>query len=397
MWRGVLFLDPESPVAQSKKEITRGTEAIGELPFNFEVVYDDADNFHIVIHNAEERIKIDNIIFNRDKQTAKDTLSIGFPQYDTYINAIAEEAIMEGYFHVNYRNNYKIKFKAYQSRIDRFRQKSNVPPVDYNGRYKVNFSPGDSSQYPGIVVLNQKLDKLTGTILTETGDYRYLEGKVVGDKAFLSAFDGSHAFLFTLKKINNDIIGEFRSGTHHREPFEGTLDNDAVLKDGFDLVKKVNDNPIHFLLNDANNKPFDTNNAEYNGKVKIYEIMGTWCPNCMDATTFLKEVYTKYPDVKITALAFERYKDAYKSQPILKKYVDKTKLPYPILLAGYYDKKEAIKSIPQIDKIMAYPTLLLVDKNNKLQKIYSGFYGPATKEHEAFKQSFLKNLDELRK
>jgi thiol-disulfide isomerase/thioredoxin len=395
MWRGVLYLDNEGPMPASKKEIVQGSSPIGELPFNFDVVYDDADNFHLVIHNGEERIKVDNIKFGRDKQTAKDTLLIDFPQYDTYLKVLVEEAVMEGEFYVNYKDGYKIKFKAQQGKVDRFRQMSNNPPQNFAGRYAVTFSQGTPDAYPGIAVLDQKDSKLTGTFLTETGDYRYLEGKVVDNKAYLSCFDGAHAFLFEMKMLNGQLIGEFRSGTHHREPFEGVKNDNAKLKDGFDLVKKVSDAPLHFKLPDANGILFDTDNAEYKGKVKIYDVMGTWCPNCMDATAFLKEVHTKYPDVKITALSFERYKDASKAQSLLKKYVEKTDIPYPILLAGYYDKKEANLVIPQIEKIMAYPTLLLVDENDKLQKIYTGFYGPATQEHEAFKSSFLKTLDAL--
>jgi thiol-disulfide isomerase/thioredoxin len=125
--------------------------------------------------------------------------------------------------------------------------------------------------------------------------------------------------------------------------------------------------------------------------------MGTWCPNCKDATTFLKEISTKYNDVQITALAFERYRDSTKSLKVLANYAKEAALPYPIVLAGYYDKKEASKVIPQIEKIMAYPTLLLVGKDDKIYKVYTGFYGPATKEHQSFKSSFLNELNELRK
>jgi thiol-disulfide isomerase/thioredoxin len=398
MWRGVLFLDNEAPIATNKKEIVMGTDGKGELPFNFEVVYDNEIDFHIVIHNAEERLKLDKVIFGRDRATAKDTLILDFPAYDTYINALFEEGIIEGHWTVNYRPNYKIKFKAYQGKTNRFRQSSKLAPLDFSGKYSVTFSPGSEASYPAVADFQQKGDILTGTFLTETGDYRYLEGKVVGNKAFLSAFDGSHAFLFELKKLeNSSIIGEFRSGTHHREPFEGTKNNDAILKNGFDLVKTVSDKPLLFNLPDASGKLFSTENADYNGKVKIYEIMGTWCPNCMDATNFLKEIHAKDPDVKITALAFERYKDNANAQAVLQKYVTKTSLPYPILLAGYYDKKEAAAVIPQLEKIMAYPTLLLVDKNNKIRKVYTGFYGPATAEHQSFKSSFLNAIDELKK
>ena len=95
------------------------------------------------------------------------------------------------------------------------------------------------------------------------------------------------------------------------------------------------------------------------------------------------------------ALAFERYKEDEKSMAALKTYVNAKNVPYPVLLAGHYDKKTAAARIPQIEGIKAYPTLLLVDKNDRLKKVYSGFYGPATREHEAFIKEITAAIDGL--
>ena len=40
---------------------------------------------------------------------------------------------------------------------------------------------------------------VTGTILTDTGDQRYLAGQVHGDELYLSTFDGAHVFLYKAK------------------------------------------------------------------------------------------------------------------------------------------------------------------------------------------------------
>ena len=42
-------------------------------------------------------------------------------------------------------------------------------------------------------------DKLTGSFITPSGDYRFLEGIVTGDSLKLSTFDGSHAYTFYAK------------------------------------------------------------------------------------------------------------------------------------------------------------------------------------------------------
>ncbi|MBK8506252.1 MAG: hypothetical protein IPL46_31060 [Saprospiraceae bacterium] len=85
-WRAVLKLDPEKNYLQTVRHETKVSDNIsfdevteGDLPFNFEVVYDDPDNFHIVISNADEKIILENITFRKDRATNKDTLTIHFP------------------------------------------------------------------------------------------------------------------------------------------------------------------------------------------------------------------------------------------------------------------------------------------------------------------------------
>lgn len=393
IWRGVLYLDGELIMAVDKKDIAQVSAVPGELPFTFEVKYGTGDSLEILVYNGSERVSLKNIRYGRDKATAKDTVYASFDGYDTYLTAIFEERLMEGYWHVNYRDGYKIKFKAFYGDDRRFRLPFVDDNADFSGRYKVSFSTGTEKEYPAIGDFVQKGNKLYGTFLTETGDYRFLEGNVSGDKASLSCFDGAHAYLFEMKKQGDAILGEFRSGNHHRESFEGVKDENASLTNGFNLVKIVQPNGVRFVLPDTKGKTVDTQNDPYKGKVKVYEIMGSWCPNCMDATTFLTEYQKSHPEVMVTALAFERYQDQVKAMAALKTYVDAKKIEYPVLLAGHYDKKTASTLIPQIEGIKAYPTLLLVDQNDRLVKVYSGFYGPATKEHAAFIKELSATID----
>jgi len=393
IWRGVLYLDGELIMAVDKKDIAQVSAVPGELPFTFEVKYGNGDSLEILVYNGSERVSLKNIRYGRDKATAKDTVYASFDGYDTYLTAIFEERLMEGYWHVNYRDGYKIKFKAFYGDDRRFRLPFVDDNADFSGRYKVSFSTGTEKEYPAIGDFVQKGNKLYGTFLTETGDYRFLEGNVSGDKASLSCFDGAHAYLFEMKKQGDAILGEFRSGTHHRESFEGVKDENASLTNGFNLVKIVQPNGVRFVLPDTKGQTVDTQNDPYKGKVKVYEIMGSWCPNCMDATTFLTEYQKSHPEVMVTALAFERYQDPVKAMAALKTYVDAKKIEYPVLLAGHFDKKTASTLIPQIEGIKAYPTLLLVDQNDQLVKVYSGFYGPATKEHAAFIKELSATID----
>ena len=96
--------------------------------------------------------------------------------------------------------------------------------------------------------------------MTETGDYRFLEGTVQENKFWLSVFDGAHAFLFEGKILNdNELTGTFRSGKHYTTTWAAKRNADATLTSpdsltyllpGYDAVAFSFENPDvtnHFI------------------------------------------------------------------------------------------------------------------------------------------------------
>lgn len=397
IWRGVLLLDRQ-PVQKygDDRDVAKKFDLDSELPFNFEVVYDDAENFHIILHNGTERIVVNDIKYGRDKATAKDTIVINFPVYDTYITAIHEDGVIEGDWVVNYRENYKIPFKAVHGVGARFTQIDNADTIDVSGTWNAKFEIGSEDEYPATGIFNQQGRAVTGTFLTETGDYRFLDGTVFKNKMYLSAFDGAHAFLFIGKKMEDgSLSGSFRSGSQYTTNWEATKETAKALADPFNLTKTTSHNPLQFSFVNESGVTISLSDEQYKGKAKIIQIMGTWCPNCMDETIFLKEYFAENPmdDVALISIGFERYLDEAKSLAALKRYKDRMDIKHEVLLGGYYDKKSAQEKIPQLDKIISYPTLLFVDQDNNIIKIHTGFNGPATPGYQDFKKEFGSILD----
>jgi thiol-disulfide isomerase/thioredoxin len=399
-WRGVLYLSPSELVSGDDDEtVSRVVDNSNELPFNFEVVYDNEKDFYIVIHNAEERILVDDIEYGRDRTTAKDTLRINFPIFDTYISAVTEEKVMEGYWHVNYKENYKIQFKATHGDTTRFKKGLDDAQMDISGKWDITFDVGQENPYPAIGVFKQNGNHLTGTFQTETGDYRYLEGTVINKKAFLSCFDGSHAFLFEAKDLGDgELNGVFKSGTHYTSPFVGKKNDQAKIGDPFELNQVVNpEEPMDFSFPNSEGKMITLQDERYQDKSKIVMIMGTWCPNCKDASNFLDK-FMQSPeakDIEIISIVFERYKEAEKNLSQIKKYKEKSGVPWEVLLGGNYVKSEASKAMPQLDQILSYPTMLFLDKDNYIKGVHTGFSGPATEDFNSFKNHFYNIIDQL--
>lgn len=399
IWRGVLKLDkPHSTASTSEEEIDKAFN-YKELPFNFEVIYDTKEDFHILIHNGSERIKIDDIKFGRDKKTGRDTLLFHFPVYDTYIKALYEENIIEGAWYVNYKEDYSIPFIAFHGKDNRFPLNDIPASLDISGNWSCNFDFDKvEDAYPALGVFALKENSLQGTFQTETGDYRYLDGSMYGDKFQLSCFDGSHAFLFEGKVFEDEeILGTFYSGKHYKANWKAIKDPSFNLESPFNLTQTISDKAFDFSFRDTKGNIVNLNDPEFKGKKKLVQIIGTWCPNCRDESKFLVDYLSKNKpdDLVVIAIAFERYRDEKKAMQAIDRYIDKMNIPYKVLYGGYANKTETSEKFPQLNKIISYPTLLFLDTENNIKKIHTGFNGPATSDFEEFKHEFDRIIQSL--
>jgi len=136
-----------------------------ELPFNFEV--DSAG--HISIINAEERIMVTDIVYDDSGN-----VNISFPVFSTFVRAKLDADTLRGEWVNPEKKDYKLPFFAQYGRKERFAAAEAAPAFDANGKWEVTFSPGTEGAYKAIGIFEQKGHRITGTFLTETGDYRYL-------------------------------------------------------------------------------------------------------------------------------------------------------------------------------------------------------------------------------
>ena len=112
----------------------------------------------------------------------------------------------------------------------------------------------------------------------------------------------------------------------------------------------------------------------------ILQIMGSWCPNCLDETNYFKTLHEKYnaDGLQIVALGFESQKTKRERKKHLRIFSKKAKLPYQVLLAGRASKKEASQRFSMLNKVISFPTTLFVNSKGEIIHIHTGFNGPAT-------------------
>ena len=347
-----------------------------KIPFNFEVRKDS-----IFIINSKERIGA-RISSNQD------SLRIKIPVFDSELRFIKTKIGLMGYWHNNTKTREKLPFHAFlnpEGERKRFNGSTNSSYSLYSGNWETTFSEGTKNAYKSLAIFYQDKEFATGTFITETGDYRYLQGNVCNDSIFLSCFDGAHAFLFEGILVDNVIHGVFYSGLQWSEPWVSFKNDSFALTNPYLLTRQAARESLEFSFPDINGGSLSYPNKRFNNKVVIIQIFGSWCPNCVDETKFLAGLHSQYQNrgLEIIGLAFETPKKLSDKIARVKELKSHTRSKYEFLIAGSASKKEAQETLPFLNKISSFPTTIFIDKRGIVRKIHTGFYGPGTGEHYA--------------
>ena len=295
-----------------------------------------------------------------------------------------------------------VPFQAQFGVDTRFDVGSTEVRANVSGIWETVFSPNnEDDRYIAKGIFDQEGNRVTGTFRTTTGDYRYLEGVLEGNTMKLSTFDGAHAFLFTAEVTDSTMNGKFYSGNHWEEPFTAQRNETYELPDANDLTfLKEGYDSFAFNFPNSEGEMVSLNDAQFQNKVVIVQIMGTWCPNCLDESRFYSEFYDNNAekDIEFVALAFEYAKSEEKAFNSVKRLKNDVGIQYPILLAQYgtSSKTKAQEKLPMLNHVLSYPTSIFIDKEGKVRKIHTGFNGPATGEkYIEFKSEFTAFVDQL--
>lgn len=372
-WRGIIHLQDQ------------------ELPFTFRVS-NDSGAYKAYIQNAGEEILLDEITITGDSVEMK--LHI----FDASLKARIEGDKLNGTFVKYYAPQGNTPFTATYGEAYRFVPDANDVQPNFGGKYQVTFRT-DKDSYPSVGIFEQKGNRVTGSFLTTTGDYRYLDGNVVDGKLKLSAFDGNHAFLFMAGFEGDSLKGVFYSGKSGHETFSAIKNENATMPDAESLTfLKPGFEKLEFSFPDLNGNKVSLNDERFRNKVVILQIFGTWCPNCMDETKFLSPWYNANKDrgVEILGLAYERKDDFQYAKDRVEKMKQKLDVPYDFVIAGVNDKDKASLTLPALNKILAFPTTIFIGKDGRVKHIHTGFEGPGTGiYYERFQERFNQIVNEL--
>lgn len=366
------------------------------IVFNLDVQQQKGKTVLYVV-NGLEKMRVDDVTI------VKDSLFINMPVFESSfkLKIISADSIAGTWIKRGATKDLNMPFTASAKQNYRFFPVNGNATQQADGKWKIDFVYGDKHE-PAIGNFIQKGNVVTGSILTPSGDYRFLGGTVTGDLLQLSTFDGNHAMVFTAK-INGNTISEATviSGRAPAQKWTAVKDDKAALPDeAFTSVKEGSDGKLDFTFEDLDGKQVSIHDARFKNKVVVIQLMGSWCPNCMDETAFMSEYYAKNKKrgVEMIGLAYEYTTDVQRSKASLRKFQKRFDVQYPLLLASatVSDPERTKKTLPQLTDIKVFPTTLILDKTGKVSEIHTDFFGPGTGEYYTqYKDKFEKTITEL--
>lgn len=378
-----------------------------KIPFLFEVKTEGGKPVVYLINkglNGEERLRCDEI------SAAGDSATIRMHVFDAALvmRADGTDKLKGTWVKYDSKTPYRVPLTATAGgQLYPLREEDEAGKL--SGTWRTEFTGDDKKPYPAVGIFQKvnpkKTDSgmLAGTFLTTTGDYRYLSGHNVGDKLEMATFDGSHAFLFTAtKQADGRLKGDFYSGKGGHETWTATLDPKASLPDADTLTYlRKGESRLNFkfasLVKGSSISPTD---AKYRGKVVVLQVLGSWCPNCMDESKFLAPWYAqnKARGVEIIGLGYERMPEYEPAAARLRQMKERLNIGYDVAVAGVANKDSVAKSMPQLAKFLAFPTTIFLDKKGVVRSIHTGFAGPGTGQYyEEEKAHFNRTVDKLLK
>jgi hypothetical protein len=197
----------------------------GELPFGLDIAREES-GFVLTLVNGEERVRITDVTVAEGRLTAtmldhENTLSVEIRGKRLHGELSSLPASGE---------RQVLPFRAEQGQLWRFFAQPLTDNADVAGRWALQFTGDNGPQGAGVAEFTQSFERVTGTILTPTGDHRFLAGEVRGDELYLSRFDGTSTWLCKAK-VDEDgrLVGECWSSKIGHQEFRAERNPDAVL------------------------------------------------------------------------------------------------------------------------------------------------------------------------
>ena len=370
---------------EPKTEEAAGQDFIGSI------VQNDSTRVSFNVHIQENVLTFYNGIQESFEVnlSGEDTLRGTFPVFASDLWLVASADGFKGEYYRTDANNYRLPLELVPGRMT-YEQS----PSEFSSQYAITRYIDDQEK-PALLQLSKKDGVLVGTIATSTGDSRFMTGYEVEGGFELMGFDGRFIYKVSAKVTDGTIKGHVWAGMTGYYSFSGFANDFATLEDPEEM-SKLRDDYTHIEWHlpdlDGDTVHFDSRTIT---KPTILAIQGSWCPNCMDEGRVLDQYYREFEGaIDVYGLSYEYSGTLEKATAAVQKMERDLGTSFPMVIATYGPKQDRNAVLP-LEQIRSYPTSIMLDHEGNVVKIHTGFYGPSTKEYEAYVKETRGELEAL--
>jgi thiol-disulfide isomerase/thioredoxin len=228
-------------------------------------------------------------------------------------------------------------------------------------------------------VVRQAGPEVSAAILRVDGDTGSLTGTYRDGKFVLSHFSGARPMLLEVSVTKDGTLELLENGRTKMTAVRSAAARAQGLPEPTDPSRHttVQDPtvPFRFSAPDLNGRVISE--KDFQNKVVMVAIGGSWCPNCHDEAPFLEEMYKKYHarGLEVVALSFEEA-DQLKDPARLRAFIKQYGIEYTVLLAG--ETSELHAKLPQAVNLNAWPTTFFLGRDGLVKSVHAGFAGRAS-------------------
>ncbi|MEP7225861.1 MAG: TlpA disulfide reductase family protein [Gemmatimonadales bacterium] len=328
-----------------------------------------------------------------------DSVVLENADYAATLKAALRGDSLVGYYHnVGSNGPRTIPFRAARGRWPITRAPRNLV-----GRWDATYFQ-DLGTSPRVFEFRNGPAGIVGTLISSTSDYGPFSGTAAADSFSIGYFDGSFVYLITGKLQGDTLRGVFHAGLRTQTPWRAVRSTGAPhLASPTEITSADTAEPLRFSFPDLQGQQVRNDDPRFEGKVVLVDIFGTWCPTCHEGTPELIRLYNRYRGrgLEMVGLAFEVSGDPAVDGPLVRRYRDKFRIPFPLLLAGTNDVEGTEAALPQLHGAGAFPTILFLGRDGRVRRVHAGFHGLAAgaqhqRQVREFEGEIEKLLDEKR-
>jgi peroxiredoxin len=345
-----------------------------QVPVRLEIS-GSGNDLHAALLNGPESSPASSAVFSGNH------LLLTFNYYAKTLDATLADGRLSGTFGT-VATRYPVSLSAHEKVSNAAKQGTQ----DINGEWEIAVRSAKGESAWQLRVESASAAEIKAVIQRIDGDTGSLYGSWTGSAYRISHFTAAGPALYTLAPHSNGTLlvsNLLRADVNDqqnlvaRRPAEARA---AKLVGPTDPTQQttMKDPSARFKFSfpDLNGKVVSNTDPQFDGKVVIVAIGGSWCPNCHDEAPFLESLYKQFHSrgLEIVSLSFEEA-DQLKDPARLRAFVAKYGLTYTVLVAG--ETEQLNEKVPQAVNLNCWPTSFFLGRDGRVREVHAGFAGPA--------------------